>query len=107
MPVVAFNEKDALQHELLRERAVDAPPVVHRVPTSADFLEAVRLGLGWGVLPEPQLDPDLEAGWLVLLGTRRHVDVHLYWQRWRLDSPLLASLTDDVRRAAAHHLRQK
>ena len=51
-------------------------------------------------LPGPQLDPDLESGRLVLLGTRRHVDVHLHWQRWRLDSPLLARLTDEVRRAA-------
>ncbi len=107
MPVVAFNEKDAVQHDLLRGRGVDVPPVVHRVPTSADFLEAVRLGLGWGALPGPQLDPDLESGRLVLLGTRRHVDVHLYWQRWRLDSPLLARLTEEVRRAATDHLRPK
>ena len=80
---------------------------MHRVPTSADFHEAVRLGLGWGVLPAPQLDPDLESGRLVLLGAREHIDVHLYWQRWRLDSPVLARLTDEVRRAATAHLRPK
>jgi LysR family transcriptional regulator (chromosome initiation inhibitor) len=107
MPVVAFNEKDALQHDLLRARGVDVPPVVHRVPTSADFHEAVRLGLGWGVLPAPQLDPDLTSGRLVLLSSRDRIDVHLHWQRWRLDSPLLARLTDEVRRAASAHLRQK
>ena len=28
----------------------------------ADFHEAVRLGLGWAAIPEPQLDPDLESG---------------------------------------------
>jgi LysR family transcriptional regulator (chromosome initiation inhibitor) len=106
MPVVVFNEKDTLQHELLGVRGVDAPPVVHRVPTSADFHEAVRLGLGWGAVPEPQLEPDLAAGRLVLLGSRPHVDVHLYWQRWRLDSPALALLTDEVRRAASARLRQ-
>ena len=81
--------------------------MAHRVPTSADFHEAVRLGLGWATIPEPQLDPDLASGRLVLLNAREHVDVHLYWQRWRLDSPVLARLTDEVRRAAARHLRPK
>lgn len=101
MPVVVFNEKDALQHDLLAARGLGAPPVVHRVPTSADFHEAVRLGLGWGLLPEPQLDPDVDAGRLVLLSTRERVDVGLHWQRWRLDSPTLDRLTDAVRLAAA------
>ncbi|HRI99077.1 MAG TPA: ArgP/LysG family DNA-binding transcriptional regulator, partial [Nocardioides sp.] len=50
MPVVVFNAKDALQHDVLRDRGVTAPDVVHLVPTSADFHEAVRLGLGWGML---------------------------------------------------------
>src|SRR4051794_3752768 len=54
MPVVRFNEKDALQHGVLEAHGVPGPAVVHRVPTSADFHEAVRLGLGWGMIPEPQ-----------------------------------------------------
>ena len=105
MPVVVFDDKDALQHELLPARGHGLPPVVHRVPTSADFLEAVRLGLGWGALPEPQLRPDVEAGRLVLLDRRHHLDVPLHWQRWRLRSARLDALTDDVRRAARAALR--
>jgi LysR family transcriptional regulator (chromosome initiation inhibitor) len=100
MPVVVFNAKDELQHDVLRNRGVTMPDVVHLVPTSADFHEAVRRGLGWGMLPEPQLLPDLDAGRLVTLGGRTHQDVHLYWQRWRIDSVALGSLTDVVRRAA-------
>jgi LysR family transcriptional regulator, chromosome initiation inhibitor len=38
MPVVVFNEKDRLQDEILQARGLPLPPVVHRVPTSADFL---------------------------------------------------------------------
>jgi LysR family transcriptional regulator, chromosome initiation inhibitor len=106
MPAVAFNDKDDLQHEVLRRRGVDRARVVHRVPTSADFHEAVRMGLGWAAVPEPQLRPDLESGALVVLGRRDHVDVDLYWQRWRLDSPLLVRLTEAVRRAAAAGLRR-
>jgi LysR family transcriptional regulator, chromosome initiation inhibitor len=109
MPVVVFNEKDALQHDVLQAYGVPAAPVLHRVPTSADFHEAVRLGLGWGMIPEPQLLPDLDAGRLVTLGGRTsgraRVDVPLFWQRWRLDSPALARLSDAVRRAARAHLR--
>jgi LysR family transcriptional regulator (chromosome initiation inhibitor) len=107
MPVVVFNEKDALQYDVLAARGAGPPPVVHRVPTSHDFHEAVRLGLGWAALPEPQLDPDLEAGRLVLLSPRTHVDVPLHWQRWRLDSPLLARLTDAVRSAAEKPLTRR
>jgi LysR family transcriptional regulator, chromosome initiation inhibitor len=105
MPVVVFNEKDALQHDVLAARGVVAPPVVHRVPTSADFLEAVCLGLGWGMVPEPQLDPLVQEGRLVPLVGRLHLDVPLHWQRWRLDSPVLDRLTDAVRRAARSTLR--
>ena len=104
MPMVVFNEKDALQHDVLAARGVAPPPVVHRVPTSADFLEAVRLGLGWGMLPGPQLRPDLQAGRLVTLSGRVSVDVPLHWQRWRLDSATLDRLTDVVRRAARSSL---
>lgn len=101
MPVVVFNAKDSLQHDVLGARGVTEPDRVHLVPTSADFHEAVRLGLGWGMLPGPQLDPELEGGRLVTLGGRIHHDVHLHWQRWRIDSVALSVLTDAVRRAAA------
>ena len=69
---------------------------VHQVPTSTDFHEAARRGLGWCLVPEPQLLPDLAAGTLVRLPGRdsaNRVDVPLFWQRWRLDSPALARLT--------------
>jgi len=105
MPVVVFNEKDALQRDLLAGRG-GMPPVVHRVPTSADFREAVVRGLGWGMLPDPQALPDLAAGRVVGLLSRGHVDVALFWQRWRLESPLLVRLTDAVRDASLDGLRR-
>ena len=107
MPMVVFNDKDLLQHDLLAARGVEAPPVVHRVPTSADFLVAVGRGLGWGMIPLPHLGPMVERGRLVPLGSRLHVDVPLHWQRWRLDSPTLDRLTDAVRRAARPVLRRR
>lgn len=104
MPVLVYNEKDALQHDVLAARGV-TPRTVHRVPTSADFHEAARRGLGWCVVPEPQLLPDLATGVLERLPGRDHVDVPLHWQRWRLDSPSLGRLTEAVHAAARTHLR--
>jgi LysR family transcriptional regulator, chromosome initiation inhibitor len=106
MPAVVFGAKDDLQQDMLRRRGVpQLPPVVHQVPTSADFLAAVRIGLGWGMLPEPQARADLAAGHLVRL-SGDVLDVPLFWQRWRLDSPRLTTLTDAVREAAGRHLRR-
>ena len=104
MPVVIFNDKDDLQHELLRRHGVEqSPPVVHQVPSTADFYAAIRMGLGWGMLPEAQARADLAAGELVRL-SGDVIDIPLHWQRWRLDSPKLAALTAAVRVAASHLL---
>jgi LysR family transcriptional regulator (chromosome initiation inhibitor) len=104
MPVVVFNDKDDCQHELLRRHGVaNGPAVVHQVPSTADFYAAVRIGLGWGMLPESQARTDFASGVLVRLSADV-LDVPLYWQRWRLDSPKLAALTAAVRAAAARHL---
>lgn len=104
MPSMVFNDKDELQQELLRRQGITRPPpVVHRVPSSADFYEAVRTGLGWGMLPEPQARADLAAGRITRLSSDV-IDVPLYWQRWRLDSARLTALTGAVRDAARRHL---
>jgi len=106
MPTVVFGAKDDLQRDMLRRHGVpQLPPVVHQVPTSADFLEAVRIGLGWGMLPELQARAGLASGQLVRL-SGDVLDVPLFWQRWRLDSPRLTTLTDAVREAAGRHLRR-
>jgi LysR family transcriptional regulator (chromosome initiation inhibitor) len=105
MPAVIFNAKDELQHEMLRKHgAGQGPPVVHQVPSTADFYTAVLLGLGWGMLPELQAHADVAAGRLVLLSADT-IDVPLYWQHWRLDSAKLTALTNAVRTAAARYLR--
>jgi LysR family transcriptional regulator (chromosome initiation inhibitor) len=105
MPTMIFNDKDDLQPEVLRRHGVERlPPVVHRIPSSADFYAAVLLGLGWAMVPRLQAGDDLAAGRLERL-SRDLTDVPLYWQRWRLDAPSLATLTDAVRRAARRNLR--
>lgn len=104
MPMIVFNELDGLQDRLLLARGATRPPVVHRVPSTADFLEAIRAGLGWGLVPVSQLGEEDER--LVRLPGAEPLDVALHWQRWRLRSPALEALTDAVLAAAASGLRQ-
>ncbi|WP_182375975.1 LysR family transcriptional regulator ArgP [Nocardioides sp. WS12] len=95
MPMVVFNEKDQLQDVVLATHGAQRPAVVHRVPTSADFLAAISGGLGWGMVPVPQFVSDD----LVRLPGAKPLSVPLYWQRWRLESPGLELLTRDVKAA--------
>jgi LysR family transcriptional regulator (chromosome initiation inhibitor) len=103
-PVVFFDRKDALQDRYLRSRTRTrlAPPR-HYVPGSADFAAAVRLGLGWGMLPDQQRHLDGNDQ-LVCFDPRRHLDVVLHWQQWTLHTPVLDSIAEAVRAAAAEHL---
>lgn len=105
-PVVVFDAADRLQDRWLARRGADplAPPR-HLVPASADFATAVRLGFGWGMLPDQQSDDDVAAGRLVALDARAHVDVPLFWQQWSLRTQALEEVADHVRRAARAALR--
>ncbi|SFC30118.1 LysR family transcriptional regulator ArgP [Klenkia taihuensis] len=97
-PVVVFDRTDDLQAAYLRRRTHDRPtPPTHFVPASADYLAAVRLGLGWGMVPDLQTGPD---DGLVELDPAGAVDVVLWWQQWKLRSPSLDALADAVRAAA-------
>jgi LysR family transcriptional regulator (chromosome initiation inhibitor) len=104
-PVVVFNEKDRLQDDTLAAHGAGRPPVVHRVPSTEDFLQAVRFGLGWGMVPEPQFTTAASRGALVRLPGATPVGVALHWQRWRLESIPLDALTTAVRQAARASLR--
>lgn len=101
LPLVIFNEKDHLQDQVLEAHGAGRPDVVHHVPNVQAFTEAICLGLGWGLVMEPQLAQEQVAGRLVRLPGARPLDVSLFWQRWRLESPALETLSEDVRRAAS------
>ncbi|MFE9017771.1 LysR family transcriptional regulator ArgP [Streptomyces sp. NPDC007808] len=107
-PVLVFDRSDDLQDAFvrrLRRGRADAGAVRHHVPTSEGFLAAVTAGLGWGLVPEVQALPLLADGRLVELAPKRPVDVPLYWQQWKLDSPALVAVTQAVTAAAAQALR--
>jgi LysR family transcriptional regulator (chromosome initiation inhibitor) len=99
-PSLAWNRDDALQDMLVRKvfrRAVTRS--VHYVPTAEGFGAAVRAGLGWGMYPEQLVSSELADGALVQVADVR-LDVPLFWQCWKLDSPLIDTVTEAVRSAA-------
>lgn len=94
-PSLAWNRDDALQDDLLRKvfrREVRRP--VHYVPTAEGFRAAVQAGLGWGMYPEQLIGPDFVRIADV------HLDVPLFWQCWKLDSPVVDTVTAAVQNAA-------
>jgi LysR family transcriptional regulator (chromosome initiation inhibitor) len=115
-PVVVFDRKDDLQDRFLREltsrttagagAARETGRHRHHVPSSEGFVEAVAAGLGWGMIPDAQGATHLDTGALIDLAPGRHVDVPLYWQQWKLDSPPLAALAEAVARTAATALKE-
>lgn len=104
-PVVDFDDADDLQSRYLRamsRRRLDPPR--HRVPASADFADAVALGLGWGMLPDSQLEA---RNGVVDFDPSHAIDVPLYWQQWNLRSPLLDAVADEVLSEARRALSER
>jgi LysR family transcriptional regulator (chromosome initiation inhibitor) len=105
-PVMVFDRRDDLQDRFVRKltRRRGASALRHYVPSSEGFTEAVVAGLGWGMVPQSQAEPRLRTGLLVDLDPDRRIDVPLFWQQWKLDSPALAAAADAVAAAAADAL---
>lgn len=100
-PALRFNEKDALQH-LWAEREIGRRIALsgHRIPSTHGFVEAARLGLGWGMNPEILVAGEIAAGRLVPIGRMPTFDVPLYWHTSNRVAKGLMALTRAVRKRA-------
>lgn len=101
-PVVVFDRNDDLQDRFVRTltRGRGASDHRHYVPSSEVYVRAIVAGLGWGMVPPQQLQEGL-----IDLAPGRTVDIPLYWQQWKLDSPALTAVADAVAQEAAEALR--
>ena len=107
-PLMVFDRKDTLQSGFL-QRELGLPQgsySSHSMPARDAFTEAVRLGLGYGMVPELQYGDDVETGVLVDLAPDKPTDVMLYWHSWRVQSPKLERLSAQVVAAARAALLQ-
>ena len=101
-----FNSKDGLQDLWVRQHfGSNIALPCHLIPNAEAFVQATRLGMGWGMNPELMIAEDLRSGRLVPLHPAS-LDVRLYWQIARIMAPPLAPLTRAIRRAAAAALIQ-
>lgn len=107
-PVVDFDHDDELQTRYLRRvsrRRLDPPR--HFVSGSSDFVQAIALGLGWGMLLESQLAAAKPDEFTELDPEGPGVRVPLYWQQWNLRSPTLDALAEAVIASARASLRAR
>lgn len=101
-PVVVFDRRDRLHADfLLHQFGLDegAYPC-HFIPASAPYMQAIELGLGWGMLPALQMRGPFAAGALVDLAPQRPTDVALYWHTWQVQAPRMALLSKTLVQAA-------
>jgi LysR family transcriptional regulator, chromosome initiation inhibitor len=97
----------ALQDMLLRKafrRTCSTP--IHYVPTAEGFGAAVRRGVRWGMYPEQLAAPALADGSFVRISDA-HLDVPVYWQSWKLNSPMVQTVTNAVRSSASELRRYR
>jgi LysR family transcriptional regulator (chromosome initiation inhibitor) len=107
-PVIVFSRKDRLQADFIQAEwgLIPGSYPEHYVPASDPFMESVRLGIGYGMLPAQQCGDLLANGGLVDLAPGRYTDVPLYWHAWRVQAPTLVRLGHAVVAAARASLHQ-
>jgi LysR family transcriptional regulator (chromosome initiation inhibitor) len=106
-PAVQFDRHDTLQNNFFSAvTGTELRGVQHFIPDTIQFAEAVKKGLGWGLMPEAHCGEGLRSGDLVELVPGRITRIPLYWQRWKIQSAALDLLTNAVTNAAAKALAQ-
>jgi LysR family transcriptional regulator (chromosome initiation inhibitor) len=100
-PMLRADRNDFIGSKLVRSasrKPISCP--VHFIPSGThDLVRAALLGLGWCMLPTGVVKEHVSAGNLICLSSAV-LDVPLYWQVWKVDSPLLSTLSDAVLAAA-------
>jgi len=101
-PVMVFDRKDTLQTAFLLQHfgLPEGAYPFHYVPASDPYVQAIRLGLGYGMLPQEQCAALLDSGELVDLTPHLHVDVPLYWHAWRIQPPRIERMGAALVKAA-------
>lgn len=104
LPYLVFDDHDRLQTGSLERMGIDPGlPPRHVVPAAAEFAQAVRLGWGWGMVPEAHVAAAPPTSMMRLPGVA-HTDVPLYWQQWSLRMPDLDAVAAALRQVAAREL---
>jgi len=101
-PVMVFDRKDTMQSAFLLQHfgLPEGAYPFHYVPSSDPYVQSIRIGLGYGMLPLEQCAAMLASGQLVDLTPELHLDVPLYWHAWRIQPPRLERMGAALVKAA-------
>lgn len=101
-PVVAYTRKDALQASfLLRHFGLpEGAYPSHYVPGTEAHFNAIRYGLGYGMVPELLLREPLTNGEVSDLAPSLPLDIALYWHTWKVQSPRMEQFSRQIIEAA-------
>lgn len=97
-PAIIFNHKDAMHEEVMLAHfgLLKGQYPYHFIPSSEAFLQAVLLGLGYGMVPEYQLNALGGAAGVQQIYPKAVVDVPLYWHHWTQQSSAMHVLTQNI-----------
>ncbi len=103
-PAIVFGPDDQLQHRFLASLGLNGAFSHHLCPSSEGFVRLLQSDLGWGLVPELQVEAELASGALVNVFQGPPIDVPLYWHHWRNGGDLLAELTRQLTRSVGRWL---
>ncbi|MCL1130069.1 LysR family transcriptional regulator ArgP [Shewanella sairae] len=85
-PAVVFSTKDKLHDKFLNFYfgINDKSWREHKIPSSESFLEAIKMGLGYGLVGHLQAQDLLDSGELIEIFPNKRMQVPLYWQHWNI-----------------------
>ncbi len=103
-PCLVFDHNDRTQHDFLSKYAGGEPEYIHWCPSSEGFRQAMLAGMGYGMLPDLQIESGIDTGELVDLFPGKVMDIPLYWHYWQSESPQMKALREHVIETAKSYL---
>ncbi|MYL24904.1 ArgP/LysG family DNA-binding transcriptional regulator [Halomonas alkaliantarctica] len=98
-PAIVYGPHDQLQHRFLAQCGYHGRFPYHLCPSSEGFVRLALAGVGYGMIPQMQVEDHLRTGRLISV-VDQALHVPLYWHTWRHSSGLLQRLTARLRTVA-------
>jgi LysR family transcriptional regulator (chromosome initiation inhibitor) len=96
-PMLSVSREDGLQARFLSALFVEVPaPPTHWVPSTQGFVDLLRSGLGWGMVPQSLAQQYIASDDLREIEPGKFLDVELFWQYSRLFEPVLKGINHAV-----------
>lgn len=99
-PAIVFGPNDQLQHRFLAQCGYHGPVPHHLCPSSEGFVKLALAGMGYGMIPQAQVQQELDRGQLVSIAPGQSLEVRLYWHFWRHGGGVMDRLTTAIQSAS-------